>query len=276
MDVKNTAASALPLQPIVGAHGFWRRLDVRMGGVQVESISQMNRCQELFLMLSSSQARRKELFMSGGTISSESVDANFRQIPDPIAQGQTKNMSMSILSGLTAQSKFLWPNAAPIEFTFELDDATANLHVPVVADAETTSSSFQIENMYITAEVIEMDSALLNKYVEHLSEGKSLSWENKTLNSVLHSVGSSNANFSCNQSRAYTKLDTIFVNYIRTELQGTGATTPYTSRKQVNWFQGLTDSSTTAIDDTNDILEAYITIGSKRVPLFAETKLNQH
>ena len=179
MEVKNTATTALPLQPIVGAHGFWRRLDVRMGGVQVESISQMNRCQELFLMLSSSQARRKELFMSGGTISSESVDANWHQIPDPIAQGQTKNMCMSILSGLTAQSKFLWPNAAPIEFTFELDDVKANLHVPIVSAAETASSSFQIENMYITADVIEMDSALLNKYVEHLSEGKSLSLGNQ-------------------------------------------------------------------------------------------------
>ena len=53
------------LQPLVGAHGFWRRLDVRMGGVQVESISQMNRVQELFLMLSSDQARQKELFMGG-------------------------------------------------------------------------------------------------------------------------------------------------------------------------------------------------------------------
>ena len=160
-DVKNTAVTALPLQSLVGAHGFWRRLDVRMGGVQVESISQMNRCQELFLMLSSSQARRKELFMSGGTISSESVIADWRQIPDPIAQGKTRNMSMSILSGLTAQSKFLWPNAAPIEFTFELDEATANLHVPT--GAASTSSNFQIENMYITADVIEMDSALLNK-----------------------------------------------------------------------------------------------------------------
>ena len=121
---------------------------------------------------------------------------------------------MSILSGLTAQNKFLWPNAAPIEFTFELDDATANLWM---GDGSVHSNKWQIENVYITADVIEMDSALLNKYVEHLAQGKSLSWEIKTLNSVLHSVGNSHANFSCNQSRAYTKLDTMFVNYIRTE-----------------------------------------------------------
>ena len=127
--------------------------------------------------------------------------------------------------------------------------------------------------MYITADVIEMDSALLNKYVEHLAQGKSLSWEIKTLNSVLHSVGHSHANFSCNQSRAYTKLDTLFVNYIRTEAEGASAAT---TRKAVNWFQGIHNAWNTKLNDTNDTLEAYITIGSKRIPLFAETKLNQH
>ena len=45
-DLKETEG-VQKLQPLVGAHGFWRRLDVRMGGVQVESISQMNRVQEL-------------------------------------------------------------------------------------------------------------------------------------------------------------------------------------------------------------------------------------
>ena len=132
------------MQPIVGAHGFWRRLDVRMGGVQVESISQMNRCQELFLMLSSSKARPKELFMGmGGVISNESVMTGWEQSPDPLAASQSRNISMSILSGLTAQSKFLWPNAAPIEFTFELDDKEANL----VMHGTANSNEWQIENV---------------------------------------------------------------------------------------------------------------------------------
>ena len=76
--------------------------------------------------------------------------------------------------------------------------------------------------MYLIADAVEMDSALLNKYVEHLAQGESLSWEIKTLNSVLHSVGSSHANFSCNQSRAYTKLDTLFATLIRTVVEGAG------------------------------------------------------
>ena len=189
----------------------------------------MNRCQELFMMLSSQQTRLKELYMTGGII----ADAGYATHIDSIAAGRTRNMSMAIISGLTAQNKFLWPNAAPIEFTFELDDADANLHITKDGDgANEQSTLWQIENVYITADVIEMDSALLNKYVEHLSQGKSLSWEIKTLNSVLHSVGNSHANFSCNQSRAYTKLDTMFVNFIVTEQAGTSSTNPQTTKNQ--------------------------------------------
>ena len=115
----------------------------------------------------------------------------------------------------------------PSNSLFELDDAEANLHITKDGDGDDEQSKiWQIENVYVTADVIEMDSALLNKYVEHLSQGKSLSWEIKTLNSILHSVGNSHANFSCNQSRAYTKLDTMFVNYIVTEQAGTSSTNP--------------------------------------------------
>ena len=142
----------------------------------------------------------------GGLIQREDTESPYTIKVDSLAAGKTRNMSMTIISGLTAQNKYLWPNAGAIEFTFELDDAEANLHF---VDGG-TSNKWQIENVYITADVFEMDSALLNKYVEHLAQGKSLSWEIKTLNSVLHSVGNSHANFSCNQSRAYTKLDTIF------------------------------------------------------------------
>ena len=137
-----------------------------MGGVQVESVSQMNRVQELFLMLSSDQARQKELFMGGGgLIQREDTAAPYAIKVDSLAANKTRNMSMTIISGLTAQNKYLWPNAGAIEFTFELDDAEANLHF---VDGG-TSNKWQIENVYITADVIEMDSALLNKYVEHLA-----------------------------------------------------------------------------------------------------------
>ena len=78
----------------------------------------------------------------------------------PLTANRSRNVSMAILSGLLAQKKFLWPNAAPIEFSFELDDATANLFNPV---AGTKSTSWQIQNCYIIADVVEMDSALLNK-----------------------------------------------------------------------------------------------------------------
>ena len=71
-DVLNTApagapggggnpTAGLPLRMLTGGWGFWRRLDVRMGGVQVESIANMNRVQELMTQLSSFKTRSKEV-----------------------------------------------------------------------------------------------------------------------------------------------------------------------------------------------------------------------
>ena len=194
------------------------------------------------------------------------------QLMFDIIQGTSRNMSIPIISGLCAQNKFLWPNAAPIEFTWELDDATANLFVPA-GGAKT--DQWQIQNVYMIADAVEMDAGLLNRYVQHLAQGYSLSWEIKSLNSVLHSVGNSHSSFSCNQSRAYTKLDTVFATLVRTEDAGQ---TLQACKKPVNWFQGLSAEHLTAIvpDNRNDILESYITLGSKRIPVFPENRVNMH
>ena len=125
------------------------------------------------------------------------------------------------------------------------------------------------------ADAVEMDAGLLNRYVQHLAQGFSLSWEIKSLNSVLHSVGNSHASFSCNQSRAYTKLDTVFASLVRSEDVGTNLET---CKKPVNWFQGLHGEHVGGIvpDNDTDILESYITLGSKRIPVFPESRTNMH
>ena len=194
------------------------------------------------------------------------------QLMYDILQGTARNVSIPLISGLCAQNKFLWPNAAPIEFTWELDDATANLFIPA---GDTKTDQWQIQNVYMIADAVEMDAGLLNRYVQHLAQGYSLSWEIKSLNSVLHSVGNSHASFSCNQSRAYTKLDTVFASLVRSEVVGTNLAT---CKKPVNWFQGLSAEHVGGIvpDNDTDILESYITLGSKRIPVFPENRTNMH
>ena len=174
------------------------------------------------------------------------------------------------------------PGAAEMAFTpiFEYacgaDGADAAL-APAgwVPAAGSHTDQWQIQNVYLIADAVEMDAGLLNKYVQHLAQGFSLSWEIKTLNSVLHSVGNSHANFSCNQSRAYTKLDTMFATLVRNEAEGTAISG---CKKPVNWFQGLAGEHVAGIipDSNSDGLESCITLGSKRIPGFPESKTNMH
>ena len=146
-DIKNVKAADHPLRMLTGAWGFWRRLDVRMGGVQVESISNMNRVQELFMKLSASKTYKRELTMSGGNITEEVGTTLSTVNMGTIVRNNTRNVSIPILSGLLAQNKFLWPNAAPIEFSWELDDATAN-----VFGGADHSTEYQIQNVYLIAD----------------------------------------------------------------------------------------------------------------------------
>ena len=168
-------------------------------GVQVESIANMNRVQELMTQLSSFKTRNKEVIMSGGSMSDELHGTHAttqHQNMFNVIQGTARNVSIPLISGLCAQNKFLWPNAAPIEFTWELDDAAANLWLPTAGtEANNYTDQFQIQNVYLIADAVEMDAGLLNKYVQHLAQGYSLSWEIKTLNSA-HSVGNSHASLA--------------------------------------------------------------------------------
>ena len=95
------------------------------------------------------------------------------------------------------------------------------------------------------------------------------------MSSVLHSVGTSQQNFSCNQSRAYTKLDTLFASAIVPKQEGL---TAVATKKPVTWFQGYFGDQdyNPILDSEYDNLEAYLTIGSKRIPLFPENRVNMH
>ena len=81
----------LGVQRAFSSNGFWllhRLSDLRYIHQVIESISQMNRCQEMFLMRSSSKARSKELFMSGGVINAEASKTIFAQAVDSLDQGK--------------------------------------------------------------------------------------------------------------------------------------------------------------------------------------------
>ena len=50
------------------------------------------------------------------------------------------------------------------------------------------------------------------------------------------------------------------------------------NKKPVSWFQGLLafDAIGNEVDDQNDTLSSYLTIGSKRMSLFKEERMNMH
>ena len=126
-----------------------------------------------------------------------------------------------------------------------------------------------------------MDPGLLNSYTRHIENGGSLTYHFPTFSSIVHTIPAGQ-DFNVNQTRAFTKLDTVFVNFARQELEGTVAPgTPADRVTDTWWFEGLnsdTAPGSTIIAKTGnaDRLEYFFQLGPKRFPHFSPQRTCEH
>ena len=157
-----------------------------------------------------------------------------------------------LLGMLSGQSKYLWLSAmGPITIEIELAAADAGVD-------GTESSNWSISNAQILGDVVDISPDLLNAYTKHLEEGKSLPYHFGTFANVEHSVVA-NTPFSVNQSRSFSRLNTVFVSFMIASTN--------TVKDSTN-FQG--------IGTTNDDMEWYIALGPNRYPVYPSQKAVTH
>ena len=151
------------------------------------------------------------------------IDNNQREQPEHIPASETRTVTMNLLSGLfSGQNKHLWLSAmGPIVIECELADASvpcklgehsaavaATATTPAVATVQRTNE-WKINNCFCMGSVVDLSPDLINAYTKHLEEGKSLPYSFGTYATVQHAIQRP-ADFSVNQSRAFSRLTTIF------------------------------------------------------------------
>jgi hypothetical protein len=115
------------------------------------------------------------------------------------------------LCGLFNQTKYLPLRYMPIELELELADNDA----PIITDfntlytAENTSKTWRIENCQIKCDIVSLDNALDNSYVNHLLGGNTLKIVYDTYISSLQTIVS--ADCQVNVSRSLTSLRSVFM-----------------------------------------------------------------
>ena len=237
MDITNRSNTAV-VQPITGPWAFFSRVSIRVLGTLVEDLQQYGLTYQVFSNGLTVDARQREMDLSFGGI----IDSNQREQPEHIPPGETRTVTMNLLSGLfSGQNKHLWLSAmGPIVIECELADASvpcmlgehsaavpATEGTPAVAAVQRTNE-WKISNVFAMGSVVDLSPDLINAYTKHLEEGKSLPYSFGTYATVQHAIQRP-SDFSVNQSRAFSRLNTIFAVFSQPR-------TPFDS--EVSYFPG--------------------------------------
>ena len=129
-----------------------------------------------------------------------------------------------------------------------------------------TSTSWQIEDVRIIADIVTLDNGLQNSYAEHVLSGKSLPINYSTYISILQSCA-----FPMNVSvtRAVSRLKTVFFNFDGDHSTVTNAVTGV--YKDWNSFQHPMQGTYSF----NQEMEFQVQIGSKMFPEYPCRSLSQ-
>lgn len=205
------------LRPIGGPWSFFRRVRVMCGGALIEDIDYYNRTHEMFDILTSANNRSNaEIEGFGIRWDSPSSYGNYTLAQFPgINGGLNINTCFKPLCGIFAQTKYIPLMWCPITLEFEIvSNSTDAITSPIFSGTFTptnTSTSWQIQDLRMLADVVTLDNGLQNSYAEHVLSGKSLPINYSTYVSILQSVTMPVINVSV--TRAVSRLKSVFVSF---------------------------------------------------------------
>ena len=218
-DVKNTDATAgHDLTTISGPWSFWRRLRIMCGGTLIEDFD-YSKTHELYCTLKPKEERQNDN-IEGFGYNAATMDTHDRTTMPGIAPNSYRTVSMSILSGVLNQPKFLPLRymSGGLSFEFELCsdmlDPIAKVDDVTAFTAQLTSQTWEFENCQIKADVLTLDNSLENSYHEHIMSGKPLPINYNTF--ITSNQAVSGTNVSISVSRAVTRLKGLFITFYKT------------------------------------------------------------
>ena len=133
----------------------------------------------------------------------------------------------------------------------------------VVAADGSTSTSWQIENPCIQADLCQIDNALQNRFDQHMLEGKNISIPYTQIITSTQTVASSK-DISVNITRSCSRLQQLYMTMFKTGEENTNL-----DRKNFNYFyhpMGKGSGGTDGTYDSAKELQFQVQIGSKSIP----------
>lgn len=275
------------LYPLSGPWGFFRRCRIYSGagGAPIEDIDYANKVHEMLSLLTAKHARDNDTGVEGfgdnwcsdrvyeSRYAADTNPANFRlRFRTSIGPGETKTVSFKPMFGILNQPKFIPIQWLPLSLEFEVVSSATD---PIVSTsnnsqflATNTSTSWEITNCMIKADVVELDSAVHNEYASHLMRGNPIPINYTSF--IMQSQLVASHDFSVNITRSCSRLKTVFVSFGGEYPTSTDdETTKYLIRKDWNAFYHpmLYEIEKSEFDKDEEV-QIQLLVGNKTFPVF--------
>ena len=286
--VNTDPAANHTLYPISGPWSFFRRCRIYSGTAVIEDIDYANKVHEMFSLLTGKHARENDCNVEGfgETWTSDEVyyasynpAATTNKVKDNwrggITNNSTKTVSFKPLFGILNQPKFIPLQWLPLTMEFELVTDGLDPIIPANStdgntqfDAGTTSTSWQIKDCFIKADVIELDSAVHNEYASHLMKGNAIPINYTSF--IMQSQLVAGHDVSVNLTRSCSRLKTVFVSFGGDyPTADADELTKSVIRKDWNaFFHPMVYDIESSAFDKDEEVQIQLLIGNKTFPVF--------
>ena len=296
------AANTPILRPIGGPWSLFSRVRCQYQGAICDDISDYNRTHEMLEILTS-KPNRENSDVAGfgrrwddnyyyptnnitgldntpyaGFVGAWANDGTLQKAFGGIMPGGSQSVSFKPLIGILNQNKYLPLMWGGFTMDFEIignatdafidGNSGSGLHFSTT----NTSTTWSIQDIRMTGDVVTLDSALQNSYAEHVLSGKSLPINYGTYITMQQTVTGSN--ISVNVARAVSRLKTIFCSFngdYSTDAIRLANFSYYYPKKEFNYFYhpmglNLINENLGVFYDFTKELEFQVQIGSKMIP----------
>jgi len=211
-----------PLQAITpDPNCLFERVDIRVGGVLVESVTDWGRCNTLFTRLTMNPTKKLNLAQLGfGTIIS-GTDPQWDSAQNHAAKkvegaaGTSKRIFWKLnLSALFSQHRWL-PLYALSGRGIEVNMFLATFADSLVADGTNNTMKYELQDVQAKCSMCQIDDSLQETFNQQLLAGSALRIPLKKVESIMSYIPASatSHNFDVALSRNYTRLASLYATF---------------------------------------------------------------
>ena len=257
-----------PMQPLSAVpHCCWARMIISISSAIAEDIQYQSRNEEMLNRFLPYEKRRAAAAMGFGLASSSENGADHLARTVAANGGEQRVVWRPLNSGILNCGK-LFPGmllgASGLKITLEIPAASE-----IARNHANDSQTFSYKDLICHVDSLQLEESISSQYANMLLSGRSIMIPYQTWDNTLQHLTVQTGSQTCNVSKNFTRLATVFASLAQEEPTVTDDLAGVQGKLQNQFY--LCDQTT-----ANGDVESYITINNKRMPDFNTIGCQMH